>query len=93
MTTERAGEQTRSDDLPTVVANIIAIIPRMLLRIGFRYLTMKRRVRKSARAMEAGMRARGMPEHLIRRLSISYENDSRFMEIILRSFINRGASR
>ena len=91
--TEKAGGQTRSDDLPTIVANIIAIIPRMLLRIGFGYLAMKRRVRKSARAMEAGMRAKGMPEHLIRRISISYENDSRFLEIILRSFINRGALR
>lgn len=89
MTTESHGERSVPDDLPKIAAGIIATIPPMMLKIGFGYLSMKRRVRKSARAMEAEMRASGMPEHLAHRLSIRFEEDSRFLEIILKNFMNK----
>ena len=89
--TEKGSE--REDDLPKIVANIIAMIPRMTFKVGFRYLAMKRRVRKSARAMEAELRASGMPEHLAHRLSIRYEEDSGFIEIMIKNFMKRKSPR
>lgn len=86
---ERYGGRSDSEDLPTIAASIIATIPPMMFKIGFKYLAMKKRVQKSARAMEAGMRASGMPEHVARRLSIRYEEDSRFLEMILKAVLNK----
>ena len=88
MTDARDRDRTQ-DDLPTIAANIIATIPPLVLRIGVGYLTMKRRVRKSARAMEAELMASGMPEHLARRLSLRFEEDSKFMETMMKSFMSR----
>ena len=65
------------------------IVPPLIVKVAFRYLAMKRRVRKSARVMEAELKASGMPEHLAHRLSVRYEENSRFAEMIFRKFINR----
>ena len=94
MMTEEGHERDGSgDDLPKIVAWIIATAPPLMLKVGYQYLAMKRRVRKSARAMEAGMRKSGMPEDLARRLATRYEEDSRFVEIIMKSFMNKGTLR
>ena len=87
--TDRRDAGQPKDDLPTIAANIIATIPPLVFKIGVGYLTMKRRVRKSARAMEAELMASGMPEHLARRLSLRYEEDSKFIETMMRGFMNR----
>ena len=87
MATEKHSE--RPDDLPKTAARIILIVPPLVVKVAFRYLAMKRRVRKSARVMEAELKASGMPEHLAHRLSIRYEENSRFIEMIFKKFINR----
>ena len=87
MATERHSE--RPDDLPKKIARIILIVPPLVVKVAFSYLAMKRRVRKSARVMEAELKANGMPEDLAHRLSIRYEENSRFAEMIFRKFINR----
>jgi hypothetical protein len=86
--TEDCGNSS-SRDIPKTVANIMVQAPPTVLRLGFGYLAMKRRVRKSARAMETAMRASGLPEHLAHRLSVKYEEDSRFLEMILRAVMNK----
>lgn len=83
---ERAASD--SDDVPMIVASVIATAPSMIVKIGLRYLSMKRRARKSARALEAGMRANGLPEHLAHRLAMRYEEDTRFVEMIMKNFMS-----
>lgn len=83
---ERAASD--SDDVPMIVASVIATAPSMIVKIGLQYLSMKRRVRKSARALEAGMRANGLPEHLAHRFAMRYEEDSRFVEMIMKNFMS-----
>jgi hypothetical protein len=86
--TEDCGDSD-SRDIPKIVANVMVEAPPIVLKLGFGYLMMKRRVRKSARAMETAMKASGLPEHLAHRLSVKYEEDSRFVEMILKAVMNK----
>jgi hypothetical protein len=85
------AERGDREDLPTIIASVIATAPPLVLKIGLGYLRMKRRVRKSARVMERELMASGMPEHIARRLSMRYEEDSRFIEIAMKALRGKGA--
>ncbi len=87
-TSEEERGASDSGDIPKMVASVIATAPPMMFKIGLRYLSMKRRARKSARALEAGMRANGLPEHLAHRLAMRYEEDSRFVETIMKNLMS-----
>jgi len=87
MTEER--EDSSSVDVPKMVASIMVQAPPLVLKLGFTYLTMKRRARKCARKMEAMMTASGMPEELAHRLSTKYEEDSKFIETAVKAVMNK----
>ena len=83
----------RREDVPKIVASIIATVPSIMLRCGFTYLRMKRRVRKNARVIEREMMASGMPEHVAKRLSMRYEEDSKLIETMIRLVTSKGSRR
>ena len=90
MTESECGKR---EDIPKIAASIIATVPSMILKCGFTYLRMKRRVRKNARVMEREMMASGMPEHVAKRISMRYEEDARLIETMVRLVTSKGSRR
>lgn len=72
------------EDKVKTFAGVIAYAPALILRVGFAYLRMKRRVRKTARSFEKGMLSHGMPPDLARRLTVSWEGGMRTRNLIRR---------
>lgn len=69
MTTERKKDPVKE------FATVMVYTPALVLRTGFAFLRMKRRLRKSARRFRKGLIARGMTPEQAHRLSESYAGD------------------
>jgi hypothetical protein len=81
MTTE-CGER---EDLPKIVASVIASMPPMIFRVGVEYLRMKKRVQRASKVFEAELVANGIDPGTAWRLAMEYEENSRFVENAMRS--------
>ncbi len=84
-----AIEREPDMDKPTVFAHLIVNGTRLVTKVGFSYLTMRRRAHKSARVMESAMKANGLPDDLAHRLSVRYEEDSRLVHSFMRDAMNK----
>ncbi len=73
------------EDKVKVVASVMAYAPVLVIRLGFAYLRLKRRVRKTSRSFEKGLISRGMPHELAHRLTLSYEGDFRTRTLLSRA--------
>jgi len=64
-----------SEDLPTIVASVIAMVPPLVFRTGFAYLKMKKRAQKMAKKIETELVSSGMPPEYAERLAEQYATD------------------
>ena len=80
--TNEAGER---EDIPKIVASVIASMPPMVFRLGMQYLRMKKSVQKAAKAFEAELVANGVDPGTAWRLAMDYEENSRFVEDMMKS--------
>jgi hypothetical protein len=72
------------EDKVKTFAGVMVYAPALVLRVGFAYLRMKRRVRKTAKSFKKGMLSRGMSPDMARKLTLSWEGDMR-----TRTLLNR----
>ena len=79
------AESEEREDLPKIVATVIASMPPLVLRLGVKYLRMKKRVQKASKAFEAELVANGIDPGTAWRLAMDYEENSRFVEEFMRS--------
>jgi len=63
------------EDLPTIVASVMAMVPPLVFRTGVAYLKMKKRAQKMAKKIETELVSSGMPPKYAERLAEQYASD------------------
>ncbi len=72
---ERADDMDADEvgeDRVKTAATLMATVPKLLVSVGWSYLMMKRRAKKSSKSLMRAMVDGGMPEHLARDIADGY---------------------
>lgn len=76
------NEQTQ--DLPEIVAAVIAMVPPLVLRTGWAYLKMRKRAQKVSKQLERQFIEGGIPSEYAGRLAEQFESDMSLTKMIRR---------
>lgn len=68
-------ETKDSEDLPKIVASVIATIPPLVLRTGAAYLKMRKRAQRASKRMEQELVSGGIPAEYAERLATQFATD------------------
>ena len=69
---DRMDADDGGEDKVKTLAAVVATVPRLVVSVGWSYLKMKRRAKKSSRQLMRAMVEGGMPEHLAKELADGY---------------------
>lgn len=70
------------EDRVKTAATLMATVPKLLVSVGWSYLMMKRRAKKSSKSLMRAMVDGGMPEHLAKDIADGYAVEISARELI-----------
>jgi hypothetical protein len=68
-------ENESSEDLPKIVASVVATIPPLVFRTGWAYLRMKKRAQRMSKQLEREFVSNGIPPEYAERLAEQYATE------------------
>jgi len=68
-------DNPNSEDLPKIVASVIAMMPPLVFKTGLAYLSMRKRAHKVSRKLEKQLVADGIPSEYAGKLAEQFASD------------------